>query len=234
MKLNRFLAVPFALAIAFLAGCGDDEKAPSFLTQPEARAENDNSGKGIYKGVLIGSSGHLKVDIDNSGDGSISLTLTLDDVRYNLTTEQRYNPEVGFQGYFRGTVNGGEAQIGYFTNANGTSYGFFGVEIPGHPDVVFLIFKEKSTAVLRLYEGTFSGSTSGTVNLVLFGNEWHAVTRPQGGTSEDVDFLDGEIDGNTLVCACDFTFTGTINGNNLSGTWADGEESGTWTASRSY
>jgi hypothetical protein len=100
---------------------------------------------------------------------------------------------------------------------------------------VFLIFKEKSTAVLRLYEGTFSGSTSGTVNLVLFGNEWYALARPHGATSKaDVDWLDGEIDGNTLVCTCDFTFTGTINGNNLSGTWADGEASGTWTASRSY
>jgi hypothetical protein len=38
MNLNRFLAVHFALAVAFLAGCGDDKKAPSFLTQPEARA----------------------------------------------------------------------------------------------------------------------------------------------------------------------------------------------------
>lgn len=227
--------------LVVIAGCGDDETGPSFPNAPEARSENDNSSKGIYKGVLIGSSGYVKVNIDNNGDGEISMTLNIDNATYQLTTEQRYNSSIGgFQGYFRGNVHGGQASIGFYVLNNGQEYGFFEVDIPGHPNVCFQVVKEKSNALVRCFAGTFSGSESGIINFVLIDDEWCAVAREndESGCSE----LEGALNGSTLVCNCDFDgngdndvdFTGTINGNALSGTWSAGDSSGTWNATRIF
>lgn len=230
------------LSLLVYTGCGDDESGPSFVTTPEANPDNDTSGKGVYKGVLIGSSGFIKVNLDNLGDGVITLTLNLDGETYDLETEQTYNPDVGFQGYFTGAVTGGLATVGFYTNTTGTEFGFFGIEIPGHPDVSFILVKEKSSELVRCFEGTFSGSDSGIINFLVVGDEWKALARPNGGSADDEAELDGDLNGNTLVCDCDvdgdgtddMEFTGTINGNSMSGTWADGEGSGTWSAKRTY
>lgn len=235
----------FFSAAVLVSGCGDDESAPAFPNAPEARPENDNSGKGVYKGVLIGSSGFVKLNLDNLGNGVISLTLNIDGQNYDLTTEQTYNPEVGFQGYFRGAVGSGEASIGFWTNATGSEYGFFGVEIPGHPGACLILHKEKSNQLVRGFAGTYSGTMSGTpyngiMNFVIAGNSWTALTRTDGET--ECSELEGTVDGSTLVCDCDFdgdgtndiNFTGTLSGNTLSGTFSATDVSGTWSASRVF
>lgn len=240
MRKNSW-SLLFVAAMFVFSGCGDDESGPTFASSPEARSENDASGKGVYKGVFIGSSGFVKVNVDNSGDGSISLTLNIDGESYNLTTDQTYNPEYGFEGMFSGLVDGSTATIGFYTNADGTSYGVFNINIPGHPNACIQVVKEKSNALVRCFEGSYSGSQSGILNFVLYGNSrWEAISRETGGTS--CDDIEGTINGNNLVCNCDFDgdgtpdvdFTGTISGNNLSGTWSSSAGSGTWSATRIF
>lgn len=239
MSTKNWLLILLSAVIVF--ACGDDDSSPAFPNAPEARSENDNSSKGVYKGVLIGSSGYVKVNIDNRGDGNISLTLNIDGNTYELTTEQEYNSELGvFQGYFRGTISGNIATIGFYAMDNGRNYGFFDVSIPGHPNVCLQLIKEKSNAVVKCYAGTYSGAQSGTINFVITGDEWSAIARETGGL--DCSDLSGSINGSTLVCDCDFDgdgsndldFTGTVSGNSLSGTYSAGDASGTWSANRIF
>lgn len=237
--MRQKIALMFFLVLLLgFSGCGDDESGPSFATEPEARAENDTSGKGVYKGVFIGSSGYVKVNLDNLGDSVITLTLNLDGTSYELGTDSIFN-EAGFQGYFTDTIPAGPVRIGFYTNTDGSSFGFFDVTIPGHPDVSFLLFKEKSNVLVRCFEGTFSGSDAGTINFLFVGDEWKAITRSNAGTSGEDGELEGTLNGNTLVCDCDMDgdgtadleFTGTLSGNSASGTWS-GDGSGTWKAKR--
>ncbi len=230
MRKLSCLCLLTGLLFAF-SGCGDDENAPAFPTAPEANAANDNSSKGIYKGIVIGSSGYVKVNIDNAGDGQISLTLSIDGTTVQLTTSQEYNSELGiFEGYFTGPFGGGTASIGFYVADNGNDTGFFGVDIPGHPNACLISVKEKSNAQVRCFAGTYSGAASGILNFVLYQNEWIAIAR--GDDSTDCDLIEGTIDGNSLVCDCDFDFSGTLNGDNLSGTYNSPAGSGTWSASR--
>lgn len=71
-----------------MVACSDDETAytcKSCTDTPEASAANDNSGQGIYKGLVVGSSGTIKFDIANSGSGIVAV-LTMDGEEYELVT----------------------------------------------------------------------------------------------------------------------------------------------------
>jgi hypothetical protein len=52
---------------------------------PTAVAANNTSNKGVYKGVVVGSTGTIKFDIANGGT-TVTGTLVLDGVTINLTT----------------------------------------------------------------------------------------------------------------------------------------------------
>ena len=54
---------------------------------PLAKSQYDNSNFGIYKGVFIGSSGTIILDISNSAN-SFTATLIIDGVTHNFITNQ--------------------------------------------------------------------------------------------------------------------------------------------------
>jgi hypothetical protein len=230
----------FAVVTALvLTRCSDDEspyKCTSCVNAPEALAANDHSGKGIYKGIVIGSSGQIKIDIDNDGDGEITMTLQIDNQTFNLSTEATYNPDFGFQGVFYGTMNtANDVVITFWSSANGLDYGVVSAVIPGHDNVSIVVVKELSTALVKVFEGTFSGSSQGTLNLVIVDDEWHALVRPADGTANDETELEGDVEGNTLVCDCtNLQVSGTVSGDAISGQWSSptSSESGTWKAKR--
>ena len=47
---------------------------------PDAVAANDNTSKGIYKGVVVGSTGTIQFDIDNAGS-TITAVMIIDGVQ---------------------------------------------------------------------------------------------------------------------------------------------------------
>lgn len=231
-KLSLFALV----ATLLLAGCSDDEGpyvCSNCVDQPEALAVNDGSGKGIYKGLIIGSSGTIKINMDNAGTGVISMTLIIDNHEIELTTDGTYT-ENGFEGYFYGTLETeDDVVIGFYVNATGTEFEIFGVEIPGHDDVSIGIVKEYSDSLVMVFEGTFSGDSQGILNLVKSGDEWAALARPSGEGSDAESGFEGDVEGNQLLCDCgDVEITGSISGDNITGTWNTPEESGTWKAKR--
>jgi hypothetical protein len=244
MNIKFFRTVLVITTLVF-AGCSDDDNptsvCPNCPTAPEARPEFDNSGKGIYRGLVVGSSGSITFNIGNNAGDSIYAVLTIDGQIIPLRTSATYNPSFGFQGVFRGRKNNpDDVVIGMWASADGSEYGIVGDPvIPGHTSVTIVLIKELSTAQTKVFEGTMAGSISGTFNVVLRGNLWRAVARPQDGTADDEGRFQGAISGNTLECDCpdNISIRGTITGDIINGNWevdTGGGDlfSGTWTARR--
>src|SRR5688572_925480 len=159
MRMTKRLSLIAILFISLFSACKDDAPAPytcsDCVDQPEANAAYDNSGQGIYKGVLIGSSGTVKFDIANNGT-TITAVLVIDGTSVTLTGNGSYSPSTGFQGSFSGTLNGGTVIIPFSVSITGAAT--VGTPtIPGHSNVIFRIFKEKSTQLVEAFEGTFKG-----------------------------------------------------------------------------
>jgi hypothetical protein len=222
------------LAGLFLAGCSDDDGpyvCSSCSDSPDALAVNDASGKGIYKGVVIGSSGTIILDIANS-DATITGVLVIDDEEIELTADGVFDG--GFEGYLYGTISSeNDVSIGFYTNSTGSEYEIWSVTIPGHPDAFVGVIKEYSDQLVEIFEGTYSGDESGTFNMVVLrdddSGEWYAAT--DGET-----FFEGEIDGGEVVGIDDdqqIVIAGTLSGDSASGQWEDiSGGTGSWKAKR--
>ncbi len=79
----------------FCIGCSSDsdsDSGSSLATTPSAKVEFDSSNFGIYKGVIIGSTGVITINIKN--DGNLKATLVLDGVTstYTSTGEVDFKP----------------------------------------------------------------------------------------------------------------------------------------------
>jgi hypothetical protein len=248
----RIRSALFFLLTMIIISCGsdddsDDDEKPytcsSCVDSPEALPANDTSGKGIYKGVVIGSSGTLKIDMDNDGSG-ISAILVLDGEQIELETESIYSSEGGFDGYFyndNGTeTNTDDYEIGFYINETGSSLEVYGISFPSpHDDVTIELIKETSYALIRVFEGTFSGDGGGIWNMMMVDDEdnelWYAVSRPSDGDSDDEDYFMGITQGSELSGGGgnNIEVAGTIDGDNIKGTWETYQgNSGNWKGKR--
>jgi hypothetical protein len=223
--------------VSLLIGCKDDEPAPykcaECTDQPEANAAYDNTGQGIYKGVLVGSSGTVKFDVANNGT-SITAVLVIDGTSVTLTGNGSYSPSTGFQGSFTGTLNEGTVIVPFTVTNTGVVTVSTPV-IPGHSNVVIKVFKEKSTQLVEAFEGEFGGADSGTFNLVLIRNqagmgEWIAIAR-----SDSDSIFVGEVEGDVIFGGGgEIVIVGEINGDNIKGEWehATTGADGAWVGKR--
>lgn len=229
----RYTMLTWAMVIGFAISCSDDEEKPYQCTDcaltPEAVAANDNSGKGIYKGLFVGSSGTIKFNIANSGS-TIDAVLILNDVTIPLTTTATYDIANGFEGYFTNSTSG--VSIGFYVTADGLDYAVFDLEIDGHPDAMIEVVKELSTALVKVFEGTYSGDGNGTFNMLVRGSEWEVLI-------DEGYLFSGAIDeGGNLSCDfddCEFIeVTGKIIGDMASGNWSSNfdDDNGKWKAER--
>lgn len=239
------------LAVFFLLnGCKkkEDEKpatptTPSYTctsckTTPDAVAANDNSSKGIYKGVIIGSSGTIKFDLANS-DTTIRAYMTIDGESVTLTATVKWVAGESFVSPFTGTMGGQPVSITFSVDANGGNPTVTTSSIPGHANATLAVTKETSTSLIKCYEGTYTNATkgkNGTFNLVLSTSlkKWEARSREDGST--EVARVKGTFENDV------FTFDGAsggvgggakLSGDNITdGTWKSSSENGTWVGKR--
>jgi hypothetical protein len=200
---------------------------------PLAKSQYDNSNFGIYKGVFIGSSGTIILDISNSVN-SFTATLIIDGVTHNFITNQT------IQQNQTTTINfiEGSNSFSFTVSANGSNPTITNLIINGHPNAALLVVKETSSVLIKCFEGTFSGGYSGTFNAVIYGNILKGITR---GTSDiDIVTADGTVENNQINAMGNAsngaTFVGNLNGNTFSGTWtlASDNSNGTFTGVRTY
>lgn len=216
-----------------IIGCSSDsssDSSPSLTNTPTAKAEYDSSNYGIYKGVFIGSTGNVFINIMN--DGNINARLVIDGVTYNFTTTVQVALNQAIDGL---TFTSGDMSFTVDVSANGDDISVISSNIPGHLGATFNVIKEYSTDLVRCYEGSYTGTDQGTFNMITIDTEVYGLTHPNVAESETY-FLNGSLEGNAISGSYEGgTFIGTLSGNSMSGTWQNqGQEQdqGTWSGHR--
>ncbi len=220
-----------ALLLAlFTLSCSDDDNSSSnnLSNTPMANATYDSNNYGIYKGVFVGSTGYVLININN--DGTISAKLTIDNSTYNFTTVESVTIGQAISGL---TFTNGSMSFDFNVSSNGSDPYISNINISGHPDATIEITKELSEHLVRCYNGTFSGdsSTGGTFNFLIIDNELTGLAR---NTDEGITDLWGSVSNNAISGQFEGgTFSGNINNNSISGTWQNGSTTnGVWSGTR--
>lgn len=224
-KITLFL-VAATVAISFASCKKSSDDAPYTCTAcastPEAVAANDASSKGIYKGVLIGSTGTIKLDVLNDGTGIIA-EMVIDGTTVNLTSSISWVSGQPYVAPFTGTMNGSPVSITFSVNASGGSPVITSSTIPGHANVEFTLVKETSVALVEAFVGTYHTTLpeDGTFNIILSRTLalWEGIARENGAT--DADDINGTIDGSGHLIQ-DGTTVGTLSGDKIHGSFSDG------------
>jgi hypothetical protein len=223
MKILNLLVI--VLLFFGLSGCKKDSGSDSgsnIETTPSAVAALNSSSAGVYKGVLVGSSGYFKISIKNGTD-SIYCNFKFDGTSAKLTNTSLANWTPGTaitNAVFSGIWNGESVSLTFSCSANGTNPTLT-VTVPGHT-VNVSIYKETSTTLVKCYEGTYVVAKqpinlNGIWNFIAIGNiiiGYHSDPESNG-------VITGTISGNTLTLH-EAEATLTINDTNVSGSFIDG------------
>jgi hypothetical protein len=230
MRLSKMLFLSLCSIALISVSCkktSDTPAAPyvctTCSTAPEALAANNSSSKGIYKGILIGSSGTIKFDVLNAGT-TITAVMVIDGITVNLTSSITW---VGGQPYvapFTGTLNGSAVTINFSVDASGGTPVITSSNIPGHPSAQFTLVKETSVALVEAFEGTYSTTLpeTGTFNILVSRVllQWGGASRKTNGTSNGS--VDGTLDANGKMTESGGVVIGTLTGDNIAGSSLDG------------
>ncbi len=222
------LIYTFAVLMLVLSSCSsDDSKSNPLSNNPEANADYNASNYGIYKGVMVGSSGVVFVNINNNGH--ISAKMIVDGSTHNFTTEQT----VALGEETDLTFTNGDEFFTFHVGAGGEDPAITDISMEGHPFAFAEIVKEFSDSQVKCFQGNYTGDVTGVFNLILIENNFYGLAKPD--TSEDAFWIEATSDGSGNIegTFMDGTFTGTIDGNSLSGNWSNtSAESGSWSGER--
>jgi hypothetical protein len=171
MKNVSYYVVALALIVTATFSCSkskESNKTPAYTctnckTTPDAVAANDASNKGVYKGIIIGSSGTIKFDLANSG-ATLTATFT-GTLTASVTTQNGDN----YVSAFTGTWSGQPVTVTFSVGAGGQNPTVTAFNIPGHASATFTLAKETSNALIECFEGTYDSTRpeTGTFNLLL-------------------------------------------------------------------
>ncbi len=222
----------------FWSACEKNEDKPSnnhtcttCVNNPEANPALNNSSGGVYKGIIVGSSGTIALYLHNDSSNEVKALVVFDGGSATLTTTDLNNWTPGqaiTNALFTGTVNNTNIQAVFSVDANGQNPSL-AVNIPGHT-VVVALYKETSTTLVKSFEGTYAGDNSGTFNLLFHGDHFNIIV--EGG--QEI-FNSSLTNGEMNFSQNDVEIKGQFNGaDQMNGTWKDTENGtqGTWTANR--
>ena len=244
IKLVALLITAFVIA---LFACHKSETTATPVIPPgsgstttlETKAQYNNTSSGVYKGVVIGSTGTLVFTINN-GDNVVKGYLNIDNQRDTLSTATTI---VSGQPLINVVFTGRFSSMTLNANADGTHANLTAIHITGHSNPTIFIIHENSTKPVYCYEGTFSGNSTGILNCARVGENngdtAYVLTRIAGDTSLSNGF--GQVTNNSTTMnlyrdlAVTFVIQGSFSGNNFSGTWSwTNMGTGTFACTRTY
>ncbi len=168
MKKAICLVTVFGLALFACTKSGAEEKEEDFglPSSPETKPQYDNANFGVYKGVIVGSSGWIVFRINN-GNNEVKGYLEIDNQKDTLSTDATINlGEPISNVLFEGRISSMKVSA----NANGTNAKLSDIQINGHNNVTGFIIHENSTNQVFCYEGTFNGTSTGIINATRLKN----------------------------------------------------------------
>ncbi|WCL49986.1 hypothetical protein [Leptospira sp. GIMC2001] len=186
------------LGLAYLATANN--ASTGLATTPEANAANDNSARGIYKGVIVGSSGNFKINYDNANTGS---NVPVFEYSYTATGSATTS------GSINGTASvSGNSHTLTFTQSpfsltivlsNVGVISSVTLQISG-TTVAVSLYKETSTSLVRMFEGTFTGNVI-VGNTDAYTGVWNFTTNGESSFSAATKTL--KIANNNCTENCD-------------------------------
>ncbi|WP_284651472.1 hypothetical protein [Flavobacterium terrisoli] len=220
-----FLALIFSSL--FLSCSSDDSSGPPLSDTPDAKVQYDDSSFGIYKGVFVGSSGTVFIDVYNGETATATLTINGSSKTY--TAAEKVAEDFDIVGL---TFTNGSNSFDFSVNGDGSNPTVSNINISGHANARMAILKEFHNSLCRCYVGTYSGDDSGVLNVVIEGSIVDGWAKSDEGNS--VFNCDGTFGGSALWGTFEGgSFSGQMNGNTISGGWSnDASESGGWQAKR--
>lgn len=227
-KLIVLLIFPAFFIGILMTSCSKDDETPvasyacsTCKTTPDALAANDASAKGMYKGIIIGSTGTISINIQN-GSSTITATMVLDGVSVALTSNVSLVDGQPYVAPFTGTFNGSAITMTFSVGLGGSSPTMVSSSIPGHPNAVFVLSKETSTSLIEGFEGNYSvtGGEKGVFNIVLSRSlaKFGYIVREDG--QSDTDSGSGTINASSQLIL-EGRVIGTITGDELNGSFKD-------------
>jgi hypothetical protein len=227
---QQALIIPSLLFGIVLISCSKDNSTPdssytclTCKTTPDALVANNASVKGVYKGIVVGSTATIAIKIQN-GSNIITATMVLDGVSVSipLTSTVTVFDGKSYTAPFAGTLNGSAISITFLVAIGGGTPTITSSNIPGHSTVTFSLFKEISTSLLEAFEGTYSKTgETGTFNLLLstgLGKFGVIVKKDLNGVSA---FIKGTYVNNQVVDNTGHVL-GVITGVVMNGSFLDG------------
>jgi len=237
--MKNFLVKTLLSITIIFASCSENDPLitinDSAEELPIALSQYDNSNYGIYKGVFVGSSGPILVNLNNNG--VISVSLTIDGVNYPFTSSETITENQQTEITFAYENN----SFSFTVNADGSNPLITNVSIEGHPDASIIVVKENSSYVAQLYEGSYEGidqnNDQGTFNAIVFNGAVYILSKSSVYGSSS--YASGLVDGNLVSGASSLgtIFSGNIeNDEVMNGTWmvTQTNEKGIWSLARSY
>ncbi|MBK6381989.1 MAG: hypothetical protein IPP02_04440 [Chitinophagaceae bacterium] len=235
----KYSIILIAIIIVFFS-CNKKDSSPATPAEkPLAIASYDNSNYGIYKGVFIGSTGNVVINVNN--DNTLNAVLKIDGTTATYTSTQTIVQNQA------STINfvSGSNSFTFSVAATGGNPVISNINIAGHPAAGMSVLKEKSDSLVKCYEGTFTGGSTGTFNMEIKNNLMNGLYNEVGATNPPPK-MNGTITNNQLTASaptdpqpgqCSYagtTISGTIsaNGQTISGTYSNCYGSGTWTGTR--
>ncbi len=221
---RAFLVITLAVAAV---SCSKDSTTPAsiFPTSPEAQAADDSKSGGVYKGAVVGSSGVIKIVLQK---GVKEIQLTIDDVSKTLTTTSLDSWTSG-EIIRNASFTADDWEVLLSVGATGIGPTTI-LTIPGHASAEAILTKETSKAIVRVFEGTYAGTESGTWNFAIQGATLSGISKSADGLT--TTSFAGLVNGNVITLDA-IQGGGTIDGDNASGTWSGSSgASGTWLGKR--
>ena len=150
-------------------------------TSKETKAELDNTNFGLYKGVIVGSSGTIRMEINN---GDVLTPLRID-FNINNRGEMMFPSSTFTKGeaIVDATFTGYSSSLTFSVDADGKNPVISNFYVEGHDTVMAIVYKEKSKDVVTCFEGTFEGKNKdeGVFNVVRNNNEYSGIIKGSDG-----------------------------------------------------
>lgn len=161
MKAKLLSIIP---ALFLFLSCSSSDEDVNFATEPETKPEYDNTAFGVYKGIIMGMNGSLKIVINNGDNVAQAYIYQNNKITQTLTTTATFT--LG-ENISDAEFSNGTTSFRFSVNANGTNPVINGYTYIGGDNPQAFAIHELSFAQILCYEGTFKGDDSGAFKCMV-------------------------------------------------------------------
>lgn len=171
--MKKVIAIYSVLYGIFILGCSksaapiaQQDETISIPTSTETKPEYNQTNFGVFKGVIVGSTGIIRFYINN-GNNDVKCYITIDNIKDTLTTTAKFTlSEPIVKAHFVGKFS----SVTLSCDERGNTVDISDLKINGHSNLQAYVVHENTSSQVFCYEGNLNGSASGSFNCIVFGS----------------------------------------------------------------